>query len=174
MIGIVCEGLSPQSPLGQWVHSRQDRFQLQSWTATPDDIRMKYREDLAEAPWRLRRAGNLVEVSTWRCSALARYAGRSRREYLLLTGMLALTQFRALALNPLLKPTDFIHRCEESCLFVYEPNRAFERFLLATDQLRICRGCSDFYHCLGVDPEWFALNAILKAFHEQRLLVETA
>ena len=174
MIGVVCEGLAPQSSLAQWVQSIQNRFQLQAQPTTPYDIRLKYADDLDDAPWCLRPTENLVVVSSWRCSDLARYAGRTTREYLLLTGMLALTQFRAIALNPALKPVDFIHRCEESCLFVYEPGRALERFLLATDQLRLCRGCAAFYHCLGVDPEWFALNHILHKFHQRQLVGETA
>ena len=164
MIGVICEELQPRTRLAQWVESRQRRFQIQDAPTTPDAIRLRFTDACTDAPWRLKPTENLVIVSSWRCADLARYVGCSRRDYLLLTGMLALTQYRALTLNPLLKPVDFIHRCEESCLFVNEPNYALERFLLATEQLAVCRGCADFYHCLGVDPEWLALTDILDAF----------
>ena len=173
MIGVVCEGLPPQSPIAKWAQSLQNRFQLKARPCTPQDIRLQYTADYTEAPWRLHPAQNLVVVSSWRCSEMARYAGRTTRDYLLLTGMLALTQFRTLALNPHLTPVDFIYRCDESCLFVHEPGRALERFLLATDHLRICCGCANFYHCLGVDSEWVALNSVLDAFRQRRTLAKT-
>ncbi|MEX2015938.1 MAG: hypothetical protein WD873_04805 [Candidatus Hydrogenedentales bacterium] len=164
MVGVICEGLTPRSPLASWAQSLQSRFRIEDTAAAPGSIRVRYSDRYEDAPWRLYPSENLVVVSSWRSDQLARFAGRQTREYLLLTGVLALTQFRTLILNPLLKPVDFIHRCEKPCLFAHEPEQPLERFLLAADRLEVCHGCGQFYCCLGAEPEWVAVRQVLRHF----------
>ena len=104
----------------------------------------------------------LDTASRYRCGkarASARYAGISQSAYLILCGLLGISQWSVLNLNPLLRPEDLMHPQASNCLFV-RPD-GIQNFALLLEEPRVCRGCVDFYHCLGADSEVIALLDIL-------------
>lgn len=101
-----------------------------------------------------------VSVSTWQSEGIARYTGMERAAYFLLCGALGLLQYRALALNPLLQPDDFLYESERDCLFSLRPVK--QEYALLLERPRICAGCVQFFDCLGCEPEVGALLDILE------------
>ena len=96
-----------------------------------------------------------VTLSTWQSEGISRYAGISQNAYMVLCGLLGISQWSVLNTNPLLRPYDFGHPPDSNCLFV-QPH-GIENFALLLEDPQICRGCVDFYHCLGADAEIVAL-----------------
>ena len=96
-----------------------------------------------------------VTLSMWQSEGISRYAGISQNAYMVLCGLLGLSQWSVLNANPLLRPYDFGHPPDSNCLFV-QPH-GIENFALLLEDPQICRGCVDFYHCLGADLEVVAL-----------------
>ena len=101
-----------------------------------------------------------LRISTWRREGITLYAELRPGSYLVLCSLLALTQWRALALNPLLRPEDFIHIPDIQCLFSSHKNTLDP--VLAMEKLQFCPGCRTFYHCLGVDEELRALDSAIR------------
>ena len=101
-----------------------------------------------------------VAISTWQSAGICSYAGLSVSSFLLLCTLLGLTQWRALVLNPLLRPEDMIHETRSRCL--YARLEAKQDYALLFEDPHICRGCNDFYHCLGADDELVALQTSLR------------
>lgn len=102
-----------------------------------------------------------VTLSMWQSEGISRYAGISQNAYLTLCGLLGISQWSALNANPLLRPEDLMHPQASKCLFV-RPD-GIQSFALFLEEPRICRGCVDFYHCLGADTELTALLDALAA-----------
>ena len=113
-----------------------------------------------EAPFLALRDGP-IRISTWQADEIAAYAGITTHEYWVICAMLGLVQWRTLQLNSLLIPEDFIHECTIHCLYGAYEERS--QFSLLLEQGRVCRGCRDFYHCLGADRELLALIQTLGA-----------
>ena len=101
-----------------------------------------------------------LRISTWRSAGIARYAGLRPESYLALCSFLALTQWRVLAMNPLICPEDFIHEADISCLFATKGPT--QDPALALEKLTICPGCRAFSHCLGADEEIRALGNTIR------------
>lgn len=102
-----------------------------------------------------------VTLSMWQSEGICRYAGISQNAYLILCGLLGMSQWSVLNLNPLLRLEDLMHPKESKCLFV-RPD-GIQGFALFLEEPRVCRGCVDFYHCLGADREVIALLDTLAA-----------
>lgn len=97
-----------------------------------------------------------VAISTWQSEGICLYAGIEVDAYLVLCGLLGLTQWRALDLNPLLRIDDFIHEADINCLFTRRKLK--QDYALLLEDPTLCRGCHDFYRCLGTDPELLAIQ----------------
>lgn len=100
-----------------------------------------------------------VVVSTWESAGVCRYTGLALDRYLQLTALIALAQWQALLKNRLLQLEDLIHPDEGRCVF--SGACSVQEFALLLDPPYICRGCMNFYHCLGVDSELIALKQIV-------------
>lgn len=101
-----------------------------------------------------------VVVSMWDSEAICAYTGIQLDRYLLITSLLALSQWRVLRRNPLLRIEDLRHPAGIRCIFA-EP-ASVQDFALLLDPPVICPGCADFYHCLGADSELIALREVLE------------
>ncbi len=102
-----------------------------------------------------------VAVSTWQSEGLCLYARIEVDAYLVLCGLLGLIQWRALDLNPLLRIDDFIHEADVNCLFT--TRKVKQDYALLLEDPTLCRGCHDFYRCLGTDPELLAIQHTIDA-----------
>jgi len=107
-----------------------------------------------------------VAVSTWDIEGVCKYAGIDENEYLLLCSLVGIGHWRVLDLNPLLRIEDLRHPTGVHCVYV-EPHQVND-FALLLDGPAICRGCSDFYHCLGADNELLALRDVVDDINERR------
>ena len=102
-----------------------------------------------------------ANISILDSNGIALFAGISRVNYLRLCCVLAATQLRTMALNPIMEPEDLPCSRKSDCLFcwqdsIYEYAHVFE-------QRNFCPGCSDFYHALGADSELLNLRGLLAA-----------
>jgi hypothetical protein len=100
-----------------------------------------------------------VVVSTWDSGGVCRYTGIELGDYLLITSLLALSQWRALQRNPLLRIEDLQHPQEVRCVFAGP--HSVQDFALLLDPPIVCGGCTDFYHCLGADSELITLRQVI-------------
>ncbi len=100
-----------------------------------------------------------VVVSTWESAGVCRYTDLALDRYLQLTTLIALAQWRALRNNRLLQLEDLLHPDDGRCVF--SGACTVQEFALLLDPPSICRGCTNFYHCLGVDSELIALKQIV-------------
>lgn len=101
-----------------------------------------------------------VTISTFQLGGIARFANVEEGIYLAICALLGLTQWRALALNPLLKVEDFDHPEDEHCLF--RSKQPVHDYTLLLEAPRVCTGCRDFYHSLGADSEIIALDRLIR------------
>lgn len=108
-----------------------------------------------------------VAVSAWQSEGIAQYAGIDRTAYFLLCGALGLLQYRALALNPLIQPDDFLHSSDDGCLFSTRPMK--QEYALLMERPHICAGCVQFFDCLGCEPEVGALLDIIDHLRNGRV-----
>ncbi len=120
-------------------------------------LTMHITRDEEPALFSLRDTG--VAVSAWQSEGIARYAGIDRTAYFLLCGALGLLQYRALALNPLLQPDDFLHATDGGCLF--STCHVKQEYALLIERPRVCAGCVQFFDCLGCEPEVGALLDVI-------------
>ena len=102
-----------------------------------------------------------VTLSTHESEGIAYYLGVQRETYLLMCSLVGLTKWRALALNPLLNPEDFIHREPARCMFARQPT--IQHYALAFEKPHICTGCRDFFQYLGVELEILALENLFES-----------
>jgi len=100
-----------------------------------------------------------VVVSTWESAGVCRYTGLAVDNYLLIASLLALSQWRVLWRNRLLQLDDLHHPKGVRCVFAGP--HSVQEFALLLDPPEICRGCVDFYHCLGADSELIALRNVI-------------
>ena len=117
------------------------------------------------APFVVSRKGPIL-ISTWQAKPIARYAGIDTTEYWVICAMMGLVQWRTLALNSLLIPEDFIHEPTIECLYGAHDQKS--EFGLLLERGGLCRGCRDFYHCLGADRELLALVETADALLHRR------
>lgn len=103
-----------------------------------------------------------VVISTQESQGIAGYLGLPRGTYLLLCSILGLTQWRTLALNPLIEPEDFAHSEPSYCVFAAQPT--LQHYALSFEKRYICPTCRDFFHCLGAEGELLALQDLLRAY----------
>jgi hypothetical protein len=94
-------------------------------------------------------------ITSWNIKGFCLYTGMSQSEYLEYTCLLALTQLRALSLNPLMEQEDFICDCSDSC--IWSQRESFQEYALLFETRTICTGCIGFYRSLGVENELVAL-----------------
>ena len=80
--------------------------------------------------------------------------------------MLALTQWRALHQNKMLEPLDCLHHGDPNCL--YAPQEYHEDYALIFEDPRLCSDCGRFYNCLGVDPELFELQKVIRTLRARQ------
>jgi hypothetical protein len=100
-----------------------------------------------------------VVVSTWDSAGVCQYTGIAIDNYLLIAGLLALSQWRVLWRNRLLQLDDLNHPKDVRCVFAGP--HSVQEFALLLDPPVICPGCVDFYHCLGADSELIALRNVI-------------
>jgi hypothetical protein len=103
-----------------------------------------------------------VRISTCQREGICTYTGLDRGAYLLLCTLLGTTQWRTLALNPLLIPEDFHHGAVCHCLFSHQVCR--EDFALVLEEPEVCSNCIAFYRCLGAERDVDSLLGFLNSF----------
>jgi hypothetical protein len=133
--------------------TRYDFSLTRSWKA----LTLQVTGEREDRLFSLRDSG--VVVSAWQSDGIANYARIDRTAYFLLCGALGLLQYRALALNPLLRPDDFLHTCKDGCLFTTRSSK--QEYALLMENPHICPGCIQFFDCLGCEPEVGALLDVL-------------
>ena len=102
-----------------------------------------------------------VTVSTWNIEGICRYARIEPCTYLLLCSLLGISQWHVLKTNPLLRLEDLRHPPAAHCL--YAKSQCIKDYILILEDPTVCRGCVEFYHCLGADLEVIALNETLNS-----------
>ena len=166
-VSVTTDIIDPQSFYGL-AHRVQSRFRFGSGNPSPNSRSTKSRRDgpidlyITDAPSKalfFTRLDRGVAVSLWQSQGISLYTGIDVDSYLLLCSILGLTQWRALSLNPLLREEDFIHEWPSECIFAKPESKA--EFALLLENPVLCQGCTDFYHCLGVDLELQALCKML-------------
>lgn len=100
-----------------------------------------------------------VAVSTWDIEGTCRYAGIDEQTYLLICSLVGIAHWRVLKSNPLLQPDDLRHPAGVHC--VYADPRQVSDYALLLDSPTVCKGCTDFYRCLGADTELLALREVV-------------
>lgn len=101
-----------------------------------------------------------VTVCADQAEELCHYANMDRDVFLLLGAILGIIQWRALVLNPLLASQDDLRHAQPSrCLFAEQPTK--NEFALVLEDLHICRGCLQFYRCLGAEADVEALLVLM-------------
>lgn len=90
------------------------------------------------------------------------YTGLDNGTFLLLCTLLGTTQWRTLALNPLLIAEDFHHGPPCPCLFSHQSCK--EDFALVLEEPEVCRSCLAFYRCLGAERDVATLTGYLNSF----------
>ena len=116
---------------------------------------------LTNAVYRVDRTQGVI-VSTADSDRIAIYLGMCREAYLLIGSVLGLTQWRALALNPLLQTEDFLHAEPCTCAFAKQPS--FGGYALALENRYICPACCDFFRCVGTELEILTVQRLLASF----------
>ena len=100
-----------------------------------------------------------VEVSTWDVDGVCAYAGIDRSAYLLICSLVGMAHWRVLDRNSLLKLEDLRHPAGVHC--VYTEARHVSDFATILEEPAVCKGCIDFYLCLGAEAELLALRDVL-------------
>jgi hypothetical protein len=101
-----------------------------------------------------------VTVCADQCEGLCSYANLEQDVFLLLGAILGIIQWRALVLNPLLASQDDLRHSQPSrCLFAEQPSK--NEYALVLEDLHICRGCLQFYRCLGAEGDIEALLVLM-------------
>jgi len=150
-------GIEPEVRLLPEVGARaQTRYEF-SLSQSLKSLTLHVTREREEALFSLRDYG--VAVSAWQSEGIAQYAGMDRVSYFLLCGALGLLQYRTLALNPLLRPDDFLHASKDGCLF--STGCPKQEYALMMEHPHICAGCVQFFDCLGCEPEVGALLDVL-------------
>ena len=103
-----------------------------------------------------------VRISTCQREGICTYTGLDRGAYLLLCALVGTTQWRTLAMNPLLIPEDFHHGAVCKCLFSHQICR--EDFALVLEEPEVCSNCIAFYRCLGAERDVDSLLGFLNSF----------
>ncbi len=102
-----------------------------------------------------------ASITTWQSSGICFFADLSKIDYYAMCCLLALTQLKSLSMNPLLEPEDL--QCESNrCLFG-DPG-IIEEYAFVFEDRCVCRGCFDFYHCLGADTEILFTRELLTMY----------
>ena len=92
---------------------------------------------------------------------IALFSGISRVDYLRLCCVLAATQLRTMALNPIIEPEDLPCWQKSNCLFSWQESMC--EYAHVFEKRNFCPGCNDFYHALGADSEVLNLRGLLGA-----------
>ena len=100
-------------------------------------------------------------ITTWNIKGFCFFAGMSQTAYLELACLLALTQLRALSLNPLIEQEDFLCDCFKFCPFTRR--ETFQEYAFVYEKRTICEGCRGFYVSLGVESELLALLSKMRS-----------
>ncbi|MBX7258905.1 MAG: hypothetical protein K1Y02_21255 [Candidatus Hydrogenedentes bacterium] len=101
-----------------------------------------------------------VTVYADQAEGLCSYANLEPDVFLLLGAILGIIQWRALILNPLLASQDDLRHAQPSrCLFAEQPTK--NEYALVLEDLHICRGCLQFYRCLGGEGDIEALLVLM-------------
>ena len=102
-----------------------------------------------------------VAISTWQSEGISAYVGLPHAQYLLTLSVLGAIQWRALALNALLTPEDFLHRRSCGCLF--ERKLMIEESALLFEHPKVCRNCLQFYSFLCPAEEIQGLQDVVQS-----------
>ena len=160
MIDVSVQGEAIQAiALRRRSHGLQARFRF---VDAPSDgvVPLRFTARAMRRPFRADR-GIGVTVTTAHSDGIAHYLGMHPETYLLMCGLLGLTQWRALELNPLLCADDLGHRAPAACVFATHAEP--EQYVLAFEHRHICPGCVDFFHWLGADIEVRTVRTALES-----------
>lgn len=111
--------------------------------------------EVKHAPFRVLTPEHII-LSTAEAESICQYLGSSLEQYMELCVALALVQQQALLRNPMLKSEDLFHAEDTDCLF----NRSIgvSNFAIHLEHMTVCKGCREFYHCLGSEREMLYLQ----------------
>lgn len=157
-------GLPLTRGVANWVNGCQGRFVLET-TDEDQQCVVQITEEPFHSLFRVITPRDVI-VSSWQVNGLQHYASMRESEVIGLSSILGLIQLRALQLSEYLRVDDFIHPPRDRCLFSTLPQR--HDFADVLDSIHVCRGCIDFYRCIGLEPEVEALLQALQSLHEAR------
>ena len=100
-----------------------------------------------------------INIATRQAREICQYVGITREWYLTTFTMLGLIQWRAVTLNPLLRPEDLQQDCDRKCLFSrrIQPEEYVELF----EDPQICRKCYRFYGQLCPEKDLQSLKDVV-------------
>lgn len=164
MLDVYVTGTIPDPGLiigrGHWLG---EYFTLTT-TKKPRAIRLDYTERPMARPYAV--CPDRVVVTSWQSEGIAKYAGIDPHDYLMFFALLGLIEFRALQVNPDLKPHDLADLRTQYCVFTHR--ELFEEYALVFDDPYLCSSCAQFYCCIGCEREIFVLKNVLADFENLR------
>ena len=104
-----------------------------------------------------------ISVSLYQREGICSYAQMGQDDYVALCTLLGRAQWRVLMLNPLLVEEDLGHRTPSLCLFAPQPFK--QDYALTLETPHVCKGCIEFYQCLGAEREILAIQSFLAGLH---------
>lgn len=107
-----------------------------------------------------------ISVCAYQAEGISAYAGMLPADYLLLLGLLGLTQLRAIRESSVIRYEDMLHPVGLTCLYS-ELDVMGEQALLL-EEPTICPGCREFYSMLGARSELQAVDTLLAACFPKR------
>lgn len=100
-----------------------------------------------------------IRVSLYQSEGICAYAQMDRDTYIALCTLLGQAQWRVLTLNPLLVEEDLGHWTPSRCLFAPQPYK--QDYALTLESPHVCKGCVEFYQCLGAENEILVIQACI-------------
>lgn len=103
-----------------------------------------------------------IHLSIQDSGPISRYLGVTEDDYLAMGVLLGLAQWRVLNVNELIRPEDWLHEPDGSCL--YAPRRSVQDYALLLENPYLCSSCRDFYCCLGAETELCLIQELADRF----------
>jgi len=146
----------------------QPRYLFHERHASPAVVMRYSRAPVADLVTASRTLG--IRVCIDQSEGICGYAGIPRPLYLITTGFLGLLYWRALELNPLLIWEDFKVKEDTPGCLCARRDRLCE-YAIALETPTFCRGCLQFFRCLGTEAEVLILQSLLRQIWFSKPLV---
>lgn len=167
-IGVtVCESSARAQRIASAVNARQSRYQLvcveNPWLCRDVTLPTTFLHLVSERRtlFNVCRDGG-IRISTHDSGPISRYLRVTEEEYMVMGVFLGLAQWRVLDGNHLIRPEDWIHDPDGSCL--YSPCDSVQDYALLMENAYLCGSCRDFYCCLGAETELCLIQELAERF----------